>query len=66
MTAGAAIVWQVGLGLIARLVPQLPIYFAAMPGQILGGLVLLGLLAAATLAAWQAHLDGVFRALPGL
>ncbi len=62
----AAIVWQVGLGLIARLVPQLPIYFAAMPGQILGGLVLLGLLAATTLAAWQAHLDGVFRALPGL
>lgn len=62
----ASIVWQVGLGLIARLVPQLPIYFAAMPGQILGGLLLLALLVAGLFAAWQAHLDSVFRALPGI
>jgi flagellar biosynthetic protein FliR len=62
----ASIVWQVGLGLVARLVPQLPVYFAAMPGQILGGLLLLALLVAGLLAAWQAHLDSVFRALPGL
>lgn len=62
----ATIVWQVGLGLMARLVPQLQVYFVAMPAQILGGLALLGVLAAAMLAAWQAHLDAVFRALPGL
>lgn len=62
----ASIVWQVGLGLIARLVPQLQVYFVAMPGQILGGLLLLALLMAGALAAWQTHLDGVFRALPGL
>lgn len=62
----AGIVWQVALGLLARLVPQLQVYFAAMPGQIMLGLLLLGLLAAALLAAWQASLGEAFRALPGL
>ncbi|WP_052945277.1 flagellar biosynthetic protein FliR, partial [Acidisphaera rubrifaciens] len=40
----AGLAWQVGLALLARLVPRLQIYFAALPGQVLGGLVLLGLL----------------------
>jgi len=62
----AGIVWQIGLGLVSRLVPQLQVYFAAMPGQILGGLLLLGLLSSAMLAAWQAHVADSFRALPGL
>jgi flagellar biosynthetic protein FliR len=62
----AGIVWQVALGLLARLVPQLQVYFAAMPGQILGALVLLGVIAAATLAAWQTHIETAFAALPGL
>lgn len=62
----AGIVWQVGLGLLSRLVPQLQVYFAAMPGQILGGLLLLGLLSAAMLAAWQSHVASAFAVLPGL
>jgi flagellar biosynthetic protein FliR len=62
----AGIVWQVGLGLLSRLVPQLQVYFAATPGQILGGLLLVGLLAATLLAAWQSSLGASFRALPGL
>lgn len=62
----AGIVWQVALGLLARLVPQLQVYFAALPGQILGGVVLLGLLGTALLAAWQAHVQTAFAVLPGL
>ena len=48
----AGLVFQVALGLLARLVPQLQAYSAAVPGQILGGLVLLGLLASHILSAW--------------
>ena len=43
------IVWQVAMGLFSRLVPQVQVHSLAMPGQILGGLALLGLLAAAIL-----------------
>jgi flagellar biosynthetic protein FliR len=39
-------VFFVGLGLIARLVPQLQVLFITQPLQIMGGLLLLGLLAA--------------------
>jgi flagellar biosynthetic protein FliR len=41
----ASILWQAAVGLLARLVPRLQVYFVALPGQILGGLVLLALLA---------------------
>ena len=33
----AGIIWHVTIGLIARLVPRIQIYFVSMPGQILGG-----------------------------
>lgn len=62
----AAIVWNVALGLLAKLVPQLQIYFAAMPAQILGGILLVGLLSAAVLSAWLGELRSGFAALPGL
>ncbi len=62
----ASIVWQVGLGVLARLVPQLQVYFAALPGQILGGLLLLGLFAAAMLETWREHVGETLSALPGL
>ncbi len=62
----AGTVWQVGMGLVARLIPRLQVYFAAMPGQILGGLLLLGLLTSALASAWlDATRDG-FAHLPGL
>lgn len=52
----AGIVWQLVLGVVARLVPQLQVYFVAMPGQIMGGLVLLALMSAGMLESWQANL----------
>ena len=61
----AAIVWHVAIGLMARLVPRLQVYFIAMPGQILGGLVLLVGLGGALLAAWQDAVRDSLATLPG-
>ena len=46
------LVWQMGLGLLSRLVPQLQIYFAALPGQVLGGVLLLALLSGGLAHVW--------------
>jgi flagellar biosynthetic protein FliR len=62
----AGIVWHAALALLARLVPQLQVYFISLPGQILGGLALLALLAAALLGAWQDQVGASLAALPGL
>jgi flagellar biosynthesis protein FliR len=61
----ASIVWHVTIGLIARLLPRMQIYFVAMPGQILGGLLLLAGLSGTILAAWQDAVRAVFATLPG-
>jgi flagellar biosynthesis protein FliR len=58
-------IWQVGLGLLSRLVPQLQIYFAAIPGQVLGGLLLLSLLAGGLTRFWVREAAVAFAALPG-
>lgn len=60
-----AIVWHVAIGLLARLVPRLQVYFVVMPGQILGGIVLLVVLATSLLSAWQAAIRFGFATLPG-
>jgi len=62
----ASVVWHVAAALLARLVPRVQVYFLALPGQILGGLVLLAALAASILAAWQDAVRAGFDALPGL
>ena len=62
----AGTIWQAALGLLARLVPQLQVYTAAAPGQIVGGLVLLGLLASRILGAWSGSLEADWSGLPGL
>ena len=59
------VVFQAGLGLLARLVPQLQVFSTAAPGQILGGLLLLGLLAAPMVASWSGTLSAAWSALPG-
>ena len=61
----ASIVWHVAIGLVARIVARLQIYFVSLPGQIVGGLLLLASVFAAILTAWQdAARDGL-AALPG-
>jgi flagellar biosynthetic protein FliR len=61
----AAIVWHVAIGLVARLVPRLQIYFVSLPGQIVGGLALLATLFGVILAAWQDAVRDGLVALPG-
>jgi len=62
----ANIVWQVSIGLLGRLAPSLHLFLVAMPGQVLGGLLLLAVLAASLLAAWDATVQAGYLRLPGL
>ncbi len=62
----ASVIWHVALGLMARLVPHLQVYFVAIPAQIVGGLALLGLLSVGMMEAWTAAVQTGFAALPGL
>jgi flagellar biosynthetic protein FliR len=57
-------IWHVGLGLMARLVPQIQIYFAALPGQVLGGLLLLVVLAGPLIHAWLSASSDALGVLP--
>lgn len=62
----AAVLFHVSLGLLGRLVPSLQTYFAAQPGQILGGLLLFGVLGSAMVGVWMRVAEGSFAGLPGL
>ncbi len=59
------IAWNVAIGLIARLVPRMQIFFVAMPGQIGVGLLLLATLATPLLAAWMDAIHTGLGTLPG-
>lgn len=61
----AAVVLNLALGLLARLAPQVQTFFVAIPGQILGGLALLALLAPPLVATYAEALRDGFAALPG-
>lgn len=61
----ASLVWHVALGLLSRLVPQLQVSAMAAPIELLGGLLLLTLLAALVLNAWQDQAAMLFAHLPG-
>lgn len=61
----AGLVWSGLLGLAARLVPRLQVYFAAMPGQVVAGLLLLAGLAPMLLAFWTRAMTSGFTALAG-
>lgn len=61
----AGTLWQLALALCARLVPNLQIYVAAVPGQIAGGLLLLSLLLAGIVGAWGEAVRAGFLLLPG-
>jgi flagellar biosynthetic protein FliR len=58
------LIWQLGLGLMSRLVSQLQIYFATLPGQVLGGLFLLSLLASSLSEIWLRAAEDSFSHLP--
>lgn len=62
----AGIVFQLALGVMSRIVPQMQVYFVAMPAQIVGGLALMALIAGALLGAWAEAARGLLSGLPGL
>ena len=59
------VAWNVAIGLVARLVPRMQIFFVATPGQIGVGLLLLAMLAHSLLAAWSEAARIGFATLPG-
>ncbi len=61
-----SLVWFVAVGLVARLSSRLQIYFLAAPSQILGGLILFGVVATTLLSAWQHVTTTQLSDLPGL
>lgn len=62
----AGLAWQVAMALLGRLVPQIHVMSVAAPAHLLLGLLLMALVAAAMLAAWQDRAMALFAALPGL
>ncbi|HET9019364.1 MAG TPA: flagellar biosynthetic protein FliR [Acetobacteraceae bacterium] len=61
----AGIVWQVALAALARLAPQVPVFFLAAPAQLFGGVLLLALLGGTMLAVWGEAANAGFALLPG-
>lgn len=61
----AGVAWNVAIGLMARMVPRLQIFFIAAPGQIGMGLLLLTVLAVPLLAVWMDAMRASLGALPG-
>ena len=61
----AGLVYHTALALIGRLVPHLQLHFAAASGQLLGGIMLLGVLAPLLLDVWIGDARSVLSSLPG-
>ena len=61
----AATVWNIALGLLSRMVPQIQVFALAMPGQLLGGLLLAALLAGGLLHLWLGAAADALGLLPG-
>jgi flagellar biosynthetic protein FliR len=62
----AAIIINVALGLLARIAPQVQVYFVAIPGQVLLGLALLAAVMPPLLGAFAEAARAAFLDLPGL
>jgi len=57
------LLFNLGLGILSRLMPQMQVFFVGMPLSILGGLMLLLLVIGAMMAAFLGHVQGVMHEL---
>jgi len=57
--------WQALLAILSRFVPTMQAYSLAMPGQLLGGLMMFAVLSGSMIASWMADMTHVLRLLPG-
>jgi flagellar biosynthetic protein FliR len=61
-----SVVLNVAFGLLARIAPQVQIYVLVVPGQIVLGLLLLGLLLPSMLGLYASIARETFLTLPGM
>jgi flagellar biosynthesis protein FliR len=58
-----ALLFNLGLGVLARLMPQMQVFFVGMPLSILAGFLILLLVIGAMMGVFLGHLEGVLREL---
>ncbi len=61
-----ALVWNVALGCISRLIPAIQVHVVSAPAQIIGGLALLTVGIFVIFANWSIALQAALAAMPGL
>jgi flagellar biosynthetic protein FliR len=59
------LVFNIGIGILARLMPALQVYFIAAPANIAVGLMLFALLLAMTMGWYMTHVQSQFALLGG-
>jgi flagellar biosynthetic protein FliR len=57
------LLFNLGLGLLSRLMPQMQVFFVGMPLSILAGFMMLFLLISAMMGTYLGSVDGVLRDL---
>jgi flagellar biosynthesis protein FliR len=57
------LLFNLGLGILSRLMPQMQVFFVGMPLSILGGLLLLLLVIGSMMATFLGHVEGVMHEL---
>ncbi len=57
------LLFNLGLGILSRLMPQMQVFFVGMPLSILGGFVLLFLVIAAMMTTFLGHVEGIMHEL---
>lgn len=60
------LVFNIGLGILSRLMPQLQVFFIAMPANILVGLILLAMLLTMTMGWYLMHFEDQLATLRGV
>ena len=59
------LVFNLGMGILSRLMPQLQVYFLAMPATVGIGLILMALLITMMMGLYLTHFEGVLATLRG-
>jgi flagellar biosynthetic protein FliR len=60
------LVFNLGMGILSRLMPQLQVFFIAMPATVGVGLILMALLLAMMMGLYLTHFEGVLAMLRGV
>lgn len=60
------LVFNLGMGILSRLMPQLQVFFVAMPATVAVGLIIMALLIGSMMGLYLMHFEGVLAMLRGL